>query len=101
MNSAVIPEPGTYRYVLLTEAEAVQWLRTHDWQSRIGYPATAQHIKESSGIQVPLNRERSEMQPDDEGLVVRLKYRLDNPMAKANWQPAPDDWEHGLLTRLS
>lgn len=100
LNSAVIPSPGTYRYRLIAVAEVKAWLHALPWQSRIGYPATAEHIRAIAGVDVSLSREATAMAAGDEALVVRLKYRLDNPATKAAHQPAPDDWEYGLLTKI-
>ena len=100
MNSAVLPHPGTYRYIALTEAEAVLLLQMQEWESRIGYPETAQHIWDIANIVVSLSRERTAMQVGDEALVIRLKYRIQDPGTKRTWQPGPDDWEYGLLMRL-
>jgi hypothetical protein len=42
------------------------------------------------------------MQPGDEGLVVRLKYRLpDDPALKVSLKPQTEDWEIGLLKRIA
>lgn len=97
LNSAVITGPGTYTYRLATPDEAVTWLRSGGWVSRIGYPATADHIKALSGIRPDLNREATAMQPGDEALVVRLKYRVKNPGKKSTYRPGLEDWEYGIL----
>lgn len=97
INSAVITGPGTYTYRLVTEKEAADWVRAGGWISRIGYPNTADQIKTISGIRPGVNREATPMQPGDEALVVRLKYRVQEPGQKATFQPGPDDWEYGVL----
>lgn len=99
LNSAVITTPGTYVYRLLDREEARAWLLAGGWESRIGYSTTADHIAELCGIRPPLSREASPMQPGDEALVVRLRYRLQDPSSKAGWRPGPGDWEYGLLRR--
>ena len=38
------------------------------------------------------------MQPGDEALVVRLKYRVTNPGDKMTHNPGAEDWEYGILT---
>jgi hypothetical protein len=98
LNSAVITGPGLYRYRLVTIDEARAWLWLHDCASRIGYAATAEYIFSVLGVRPPISREASPMQPGDEALVVRLKYRVQDPATKGSWQPGPDDWEWGLLT---
>lgn len=97
LNSAVITAPGQYEYRLVSPEEAAAWLRQGNFVSRIGYPATADHIKALSGIRPEISREATAMQPGDEALVVRLKYRVKNPVEKATYQPGPGDWEYGIL----
>jgi len=97
LNSAVITAPGTYTYRLVSPQEATAWLRQGNFISRIGYPATAAHIQALSGIRPELSREATAMQPGDEALVVRLKYRLQDPNQKAIYRPKSEDWEYGIL----
>ena len=97
LNSAVITAPGRYEYRLITAEEAALWLRKGNFISQIGYPATAEHIKALSGIKPEINREATTMHAGDEALVVRLKYRIQDPSTKSNYQPGPDDWEYGIL----
>jgi len=97
LNSAVITSPGTYTYDLITVDAAVAWIRHRNFTSRVGYPATVNHINTISGIRPALNREPMVMDSGDEALVVRLKYRVANPGEKAAHQPGSDDWEYGIL----
>jgi hypothetical protein len=50
-----------------------------------------------AGVRPEISREASPMAPGDEALVVRLKYRVQDPATKGAWQPGLDDWEWGLL----
>lgn len=97
LNSAVITSPGTYHYHLVTADDAARWIQAGGWVSKIGYPATADHIRDLSGIRPELSREVVAMQPGDEALVVRLKYRIADPALKKTHQPGPEDWEYGVL----
>lgn len=99
LNSAVLTNPGTYHYRLVTAEEAADWLQKGDFISRIGYPATAKYIEELSGVRPEISREATAMQPGDEALVVRLKYRVQDPGEKATYQPAKEDWEYGILKK--
>ena len=98
LNSAVITGPGVYGYRLISKEDAAAWVQAEEFASRVGYPNTAQHIKDISGIRPPLSREATAMQPGDEALVVRLKYRMTNPGDKATFAPGAEDWEYGILT---
>lgn len=100
INSAVITNPGLYRYELVSPAFAAAWVRARGWVSRIGYAETADYIERLSGIRPGISREASPMEPGDEALVVRLKYRVADPARKGSTGPADDDWELGLLVRV-
>ena len=99
LNSAVITGPGRYTYRLVPAEEAATWLQKGSWVSRIGYPATADHIKELCGVRPELSRAATNMQPGDTALVVRLKYRMGDPGQKADHAPSEKDWEYGILTK--
>ncbi len=99
LNSAVIAAEGTYAYRLLPREEAVAWLRAHarEAESRVGYPATADHVASLCGVRPAVSREMSRMAAGDEALVVRLPYRVDDPATKG--AHAPQAWEYGILRR--
>ena len=99
LNSAVITGPGTYVYRLVSEAEAAKWIQEGGWVSRIGYQATAEHIRCISGVRPDVSREQTAMEPGDEALIVRLKYRVQDPTMKAIYIPNPEDWEYGILEK--
>ncbi len=100
LNSAVITGPGLYSYRLVSRDEAAEWLKEGSWVSRIGYGETAAHIQAISGVKPDICRDATPLRAGDEALVVRLKYRLQDPAQKATWVPGPDDWEYGLLKVL-
>jgi len=100
LNSAVITTEGVYEYRLISRDEAAAWVRAHQWESRIGYPQTADHIAQIAGVRPPLSREASPMQPQDEALVVRLRYRVQDPSQKGTVPIGEEDWEYGILRRL-
>lgn len=99
LNSAVVAAAGLYRYDLLTEEQARAWLVGHirEAESRIGYPATADHIASLCGMRPAVSRDASQMAAGDEALVVRLPYRVPDPSQKG--AHAPQAWEYGLLRR--
>ena len=99
LNSAVITGPGTYSYHLISKSWAIRWIQEGGWASRIGYPATADHIHNISGTRPGVSREQTVMEPGDEALVVRLKYRVQDPAKKARYEPGPEDWEYGILRK--
>ena len=101
LNSAIIGRPGHYEYKLLTELEAEVWLTQGRVVTRVGYRETAKFIEDRFGVRCPLNREPIAMQPGDEALVVRLKYRLPDPAVKGPLNPRAEDWEIGLLKRTA
>ncbi len=103
LNSAVIAVggDGNYQYQTVTTAEAITWLQTKNFVSRIGYPDNAKFILSIAGIHVALSREESKLQAGDEALVVRPAYRLQTGQNKGAFQPKPEDFTFGILRRLS
>lgn len=105
LNAAMVPNPGTYRYSLLTTDKAAAMLRAaattprRGVESYIGHQQTALTIAAISGVLVPLNRAKVIMEPGDEALVCKLAYLVENPATKG--QPQPEDWEYGLLERVA
>ena len=103
LNSAVVTKEGTYTYRLLDSKEAGVWIAQNydQLKSYVGYPATQDFIRRKFGVEVPLSREAMDMKFGDQALVVRLKYRVQNPTTKADVAPSDDDFELGLLTKVS
>ena len=100
LNSAVITSAGLYEYRLVSRDEAAEWIRAGGWESRIGYSQTAEWIEQLAGVRPPLSREASPMGVGDEALVVRLKYRVQDPSQKGAVSVQEEDWEYGILRRL-
>lgn len=99
-NAAVIPSPGKYEYIALSVERAVKWLKEGYDLSFIGYPATADFIEKISGKRPELSREKFVLQPGDEALIVKLKYRLQNPSQKGKFTPSDEDYEFGILKKM-
>lgn len=104
-NSAVIAQgnDGTYTYTTITRDQAIDWLQAHsnEFQSRIGYPATADYISRISGLRVRLSRDPSWLEAGDESLVVRPEYRVNDPKSKRDWVPDDQDYVFGILRRIA
>ncbi len=103
LNSAVITRPGLYRYTILTEEQFVDLLmKSKNILSRVGYEATKRRVEELTDGRVSprISRETSPMYPGDTALVIRLRYRVEDPKKKCLETPSPEDWEYGLLVRL-
>lgn len=103
LNSAVLAAGayGTYEFAPASVDDLAGFL-SGEFRSGIGYPETADLIREWSGTVVPLSRETFSMEPGDEAMIVRLRYRVVNPATKG--QPVsrdPADWEIARLKRLS
>ncbi|MCX7751198.1 MAG: YddF family protein, partial [Candidatus Bipolaricaulota bacterium] len=103
LNSAVVTDFGSYSYEPLTIDAVRAWLHAGPVISQVGYQSTADWIESRLGIRLPLSRDARRMQPGDEALVVRLRYRLDDPARKAGGGVAltDEDVEIGLLRRIS
>ena len=103
LSSAVLTDPGTYTYRLVTIPEAVAWLLAGPWLSTIAYPNTADALSLLTGVDVPCDPSRTQtrLEVGQEALVARLDVRL-----APEWRTAVDrDYlmrhlEIGVLARV-
>jgi hypothetical protein len=114
LNAASISTAGTFRYSIISENAAKEWLydNAEKAQSYVGYKQTAEHL---TGLYqdvvhfydtpllprrtlwtCPLNSPNTAMRPGDEALVCKLASSPGNPGLKGHEQA--EDWEYGLLT---
>ena len=88
VNSAMMPVPGRYEAREISFEEFVERLveayEKGNLESYIGYPQNIELIKEWTGIEVELNRSKTDLEPGDELLVMKLKYRVQDPKTKGN-----------------
>lgn len=106
LNSAVIPVggDGDYNYLTIAREDAADWLSLHanEFVSRVGYAETARFIESlAPGVSVPTNRDATTMHTGDEALIVRLKYRVQNPGEKSGLTPSPEDYDFALLVKTT
>ena len=97
MNSAVMPKEGNYSCRQVTKDEFVDMIKFyHDrgqLVSYIGYQNCVNLIKKWTGIDVPINRSKTTINHGDVMIIMRLKYRIDDPETKSNHHPKDDDYE--------
>jgi len=108
-NSSVMPRPGNYQCREIPEAEfsehLVAFWRAGLVTSYVGYPANQLHIHRLTGIEVPLNREPTELEPGDWMLCMKMAYELQEEMRKrptkdkTMWQyrDGPRSWKYYLV----
>ena len=91
-----MPTEGTYEIRKITQSQFVETLKRNkdEIDSSIGYQATAQYIKEISGVDVPINREMTTLKDGDRMLIIKLKYRVKNPKDKGKFKPNSKDFEY-------
>jgi len=105
LNSAVITAEGVYEYKILNNVTELQQAfrkllpQADEVISRVGYKSTIQHIKQILNISLPLSREKLVMEQGDVALVIRLKYRVQDPKQKGELTPSAGDWEYGILRK--
>jgi len=96
MNSAMMPEVGTYHCTVIRVNEfrdLVQKAHREDTlKSYIGYQETADMIEKITGVPIPVSREKTELYGGEIILVARLKYRV-NPTDKGREKPTLKDFE--------
>jgi hypothetical protein len=100
MNSAMVPNEGTFHYFSINADQAREWLSQHGRTavSYVGYTQTAAHIESLAGVSVSINRAKCTMNVGDEALIVKLAYRVPDPETKG--KPQPEEWEYGILRRV-
>lgn len=74
-NVPVLTAYGLFSFEKVSIEEAVAFLRSPGWISAIGHIGTSQLLTQLSGVQVPVNRISTHMEPGDEALVFRLVQR--------------------------
>ena len=88
MNSAMMPQPGTYELVPLAREQFVGILRDNgQCDSYVGYPQTAEFVERISGVKVEVSRRSTVFTDGERVLVVKLAYRPQD----ANTKGAPVD----------
>ena len=98
LNSAVLTAYGLFEYSPLAIDTAADMVRCEEFTSAIGHEATAQVLSELLLKQIPCNRIQITMQPGEQAIVFRLKFRPEE--GKVSTTMNHDDYELGLLTML-
>ena len=97
MNSAMMPKEGVYRAVKITKQEFIKEIKEAYnkgiLESYIGYENNVELIKKWTGITVELRRVPTTVEDGDVLLVLKLKYRVQNPSQKGKFQPSEEDYE--------
>lgn len=96
VNSAMMPQTGSYNLVAISFEEFVERVRAEDVESFIGYPDNIALLKAWTGIEFPLSREKTTLQDGDRMIIMRLKYRVQNPADKGKFMPEENDFEFFL-----
>jgi len=101
MNSAMMPQEGTYTQKIVLKGEFKrEFLKfvNFGFESYIGYPETARILSEFLGQPVPVSRKETKLADGDIILVARLEYRLQNPHEKAeNRSKTIDDFIFSIV----
>jgi hypothetical protein len=103
LNSAVITNEGDFRYKKITVEEARQWINEGPYLATVGYQETIAAFALLFNHKLELNRQRITMQNQDEALIFRLDYRLNDPRLKGHTGPEfiLDHLEIGILRRIA
>jgi hypothetical protein len=95
INSAMIPNPGTFRYEEMSQDLAIGWIRSNKFTSYIGYSQNAEYLTQLTGIPIEVNRSLFTVEVGDVALVMKLAYRMDKPKGSP-----VDDFVYGILERI-
>lgn len=82
MNSATMPRAGKYELVEISESDfmagVAQAVAAGTAVSSIGYPQNIQYIRAKAGVNLPMSRNTTRIEPGDTMLIMKLKYRMDS-----------------------
>jgi hypothetical protein len=92
MNSAMMPQTGTYKCRYITEEEFRQIYKNckasgGTIESLIGYPETAYHVSQLVGERIFMSRNETVLENKDIMLVCKLPYRPKDPNNKDQIKP--------------
>jgi hypothetical protein len=100
LNSAVITEAGIYAAQKITKEQFITiielYYKENDLESFIGYKQNLDLLKKWTGIEFEFNRQMMVLDKADELLVMKLKFRLDNPATKGK-EVDEDDFEFLII----
>jgi len=97
LNSAMAPRLDLrYDFEPLSAEHFARILRTEKFESFIGYPETARILEELAGVNIPVSRNQTTVEPGDKLLVARLKYRMASPSQKGQTQHSIAGFEFAI-----
>ena len=77
MNTTMMPNPeGTYKSNLISLQKAKELIKSGDFTSAVGHPATAELMSDVLNADIPLNRMTISLESGDKMLCLKLKPRL-------------------------
>lgn len=98
MNSAMMPREGIYTMRRISKREFIDLLvdayEQGELDSYLGYQANIDLIYSWTGIRLPFKREMTTVEDGDVLLIMKLKYRLQDPGKKGEWIPREEDYEY-------
>ena len=101
LNAAVIPNPGTYEYEIITLEQAKEWLAQGEYTSAVKYKETADVITALTDYPIPVSAAMVRMEVGDEALVFKLNTRIPTPQKGSVGQDfILQNSEIGLLRRI-
>ena len=97
LNSAMMPAPGKYQMIEMTREDWVKAIQRASLeakiQSYIGYPDTAKHVQDITGLPIETNRAETVLGDSATMFIVKLKYRV-NPAEKGQFTPTDSDYAY-------
>ena len=100
LNSPVLPNHGTFKFMLMDHNDAIRMLRTNSSVSAIGHEATAKMLSKLWAMDIPVNRTQIHMDIGDQAIIFRLQTRLPEGMVLNEYELSKISYELGLLERV-
>jgi len=97
LNSAMAPRLDLrYDFEPVTAQQFAHILRAEKFESFIGYPETARILEELAGVNIPVSRNQTTVEPGDKLLIARLKYRMASSSQKGQTKHSITDFEFAI-----
>jgi len=104
LNSCICHNEGKYNVKKATPEEVSMLYnrlkKERKVVSYIGYPDTAKVLSKVINDEVELNRAEFEWKTGDIGIVIRLKYRLNDPKMKGKTRVSEEDFEYFIIEKI-
>ena len=100
LNSPILPNHGTFKFMLIDHPYAIWMLRANSFTSAIGHESTAKLLSQLWAMDIAVNRIQIHMEIGDQAIVFRLLSRLPEGKVLSEYELLHVSYELGLIERV-